>query len=383
MKCRTSGELRAYLDRELAPDQLSAVTAHLAACGRCRDALEDLSRAAGVMQQRLQQMYEETALPAGSDERALAAVRARAERRKQSGLALRLADLRWSLGQSLAPHRVAAVAGVAVLLVLAVLVGTPVGRAAADFVSQFQTQKLKVVTVEPTQVAGVGFDLAHFGTVKGLSSDAMTPIFVSSVDEASKKAGFPVRQPNSLPPGVKQPPQVAVTSPVNFSFTMDVARARAYLDSTGHMDFDLPAKFDGATITVHVPAAVLLLYGPLTEPTPLIVGQIPVVTGEVTGRVSLTEMRDLLLRLPGISPELAMQLRAIDDWTNTLPIPLPKNGGKWREVDLPGGSKGIVLTEAQAANTMTGVLWQNDGRIYGVGGAYSADDVIKMATSMQ
>ncbi len=48
-RCRSEGELLAYLDRELAPEEMDRLAAHLPECGRCREALAELAaRAARV-----------------------------------------------------------------------------------------------------------------------------------------------------------------------------------------------------------------------------------------------------------------------------------------------------------------------------------------------
>ncbi len=44
--CRSEGELRAYIDRELTPTELNAVAGHVAECDACRNALEELERRA-------------------------------------------------------------------------------------------------------------------------------------------------------------------------------------------------------------------------------------------------------------------------------------------------------------------------------------------------
>ncbi len=44
--CRSEGELRAYLDRELTPTELNSVAGHVAECGNCSKTLEELERRA-------------------------------------------------------------------------------------------------------------------------------------------------------------------------------------------------------------------------------------------------------------------------------------------------------------------------------------------------
>jgi anti-sigma-K factor RskA len=46
IQCRSEGELRAYLDRELPGLEMEAVAEHVAGCGACRDALAEMSQRA-------------------------------------------------------------------------------------------------------------------------------------------------------------------------------------------------------------------------------------------------------------------------------------------------------------------------------------------------
>jgi Putative zinc-finger len=46
-ECWPEGDLRAYLDRELAPDEMERAAAHLAECAECRGRCDALSRQAG------------------------------------------------------------------------------------------------------------------------------------------------------------------------------------------------------------------------------------------------------------------------------------------------------------------------------------------------
>ena len=46
IQCRSEGELRAYIDRELPGLEMEAVAEHVAGCGACRDALAEMSQRA-------------------------------------------------------------------------------------------------------------------------------------------------------------------------------------------------------------------------------------------------------------------------------------------------------------------------------------------------
>lgn len=278
------------------------------------------------------------------------------------------------------PRYRVALAGIAALLVLAFIGLTPQGQVAAStFLAQFRAQKLKVVTVDPREMERVVRDLSYFGSVDTSQLKSMNIAPASSIAEASQRAGFTVKQPKTLPSGIAAEPAIAVKAASTLSFTFEVARAKAYLASIGESSFNIPDKFDGAKLNLYVPSAVLLVYGH-SGSTPLVVGQAGAPSGDVSGNVTALEMRDLLLRMPGLSQETVSQLKAIEDWANTLPIPLPKDKASWREVDL-GGAKALVVGD----NTGLGgfVIWQQDGMVYGVGGPFAEQELLKVAMSLR
>ena len=64
----------------------------------------------------------------------------------------------------------------------------------------------------------------------------------------------------------------------------------------------------------------------------------------VEGNVSLAELREFLLTLPDLPPETVRQLRAIEDWRTTLPIPVPVDQIAWQPVTIAGGP-GLLLAD--------------------------------------
>ncbi len=96
-QCRSEGDLRSYLDRELPPEEAGRVLAHLAECGTCAAAVEELAaRAARVsalldelsldIQGRVAASHVGSGLPARDD----------AFQRHQPGYSPALAWRRWA-----------------------------------------------------------------------------------------------------------------------------------------------------------------------------------------------------------------------------------------------------------------------------------------------
>jgi len=90
--------------------------------------------------------------------------------------------------------------------------------------------------------------------------------------------------------------------------------------------------------------------------------------------VDLGTLEGYLLSQPGISPELAAQIRAIAEPSSTLPIPVPA-GATSSTTDL-NGHTAVVLA---AGNEGSAVIWAEHGRLFAVLGQASASDLLDVA----
>ena len=285
-----------------------------------------------------------------------------------------------------------AIGGLAATLLLMLLLGTPLGRGTASgFLAQFRGEQPDGVTLSTTQIADIEqtmSDLGHLGSVSGLDT-APEPQAVASVAEASQAVRFPVLEPDpgTLPEGISNTPtEVRVVPAHQVRFTFDLNQARAYYQSIGQSDVVLPERFDGATLVVDTPPAVLLQYR--NDDTPanppfgfgLVVGQAGTVTVRTEGGVTLEELQEFLAELPGLSPEAVRQLWDIEDWQTTLPVPIPIEGIAWERATIAGG-QGLLLND----NTGLGsaAIWQRDGRIFGIAGAMKARELQRVAESFR
>ncbi len=421
MHCPDLGAWRAWLDHDLAagsahPLDDPALANHLAACPACRETVGELRGnasvaaasiaslavdavvdAARVEQARLRVArcalvgagdvrssdaeQERTAvmLPTSAPSTPAASHATRGPRAPRGGPWLAATARRWRV----------ATGGLAAGLALTLLVGTPTGQtAAAAFLAQFRSQRFAVVTVDPAQKQGGLAQLERLGTVQG-DRPSKRAEEVASVEEASRRVGFAVKQadPATLPTSVTKTPKVAVMPSHEARFTFDQDKARAYFQSINRPDVALPDRFHGASLVVAVPAAALLTYERVDDPglaskhgPGLLIGQARELTVRVEGNVTLDELRTFLLGLPGLPPELKRQVEAIQDWRNTLPIPVPADQVNWREVTIAGG-QGLILAE----NTGLGsaAIWQRDGRVAGIAGSLKVDELQRVADGLR
>ena len=273
----------------------------------------------------------------------------------------------------------AAVAVVAVLL--GGVLATPAGRAlATELLGQFRVQKFALITVAPQDPVANFASLEQFGTLHVPEDMQEGGTEATSVAAAAEQVGFTVLQPTHLPSGLSADPQVHTMPASTVSFTVDRDKTLAYLAEQGHSDVSVPEALDDSTIHLTIAAAVLLIYGDDAGQVSLVVGQSPSPTVTVSGDATLEQFRSFLLSLPGLPADTVSQLRAIDDWTQTLPIPVPQDEAVSQHVTVDG-APGVSVQGAQTRHGV--VLWQRDGMVYGVGGSYGEQELLAVAAALQ
>ena len=276
--------------------------------------------------------------------------------------------------------RLAAAVTVVVVLLVSVL-ATPAGRAVAtELLGQFRVQKFALITVAPQDPVANFASLEQLGTLQVPEDMQEGGTQATSVAAAAEQAGFTVQQPSHLPSALSADPQVHTTPASTVSFTVDRDKALAYLAEQGHSDVNVPEALDDSTIHLTISAAVLLIYGDDAGQVSLVVGQSPSPTVTVSGGATLEQFRSFLLSVPGLPADTVGQLQAIDDWTQTLPIPVPQDASVSQHVTV-AGAPGVSVQDAQTRHGV--VLWQRDGMVYGVGGSHGEQELLAVAASLQ
>jgi hypothetical protein len=390
--CPELGEWRAWLDHEYDTPELAS---HLDQCGACQRTVQQLRDDASIASEALRGL-KPLRLPSAAD---VAMARERlAWRQQQADTATNPSGnntRRVLLPRISTPWRVAA-SGIAAAMALTLLVSfTPEGRtAAAAFLAQFRSQQVAPVEVSAqsqTEIMRTLNTLGNLGTIQmGPRSAARSVNTLPtrpaeprqvSLAEATQAVGFPLQTPDltALPAGLDRTPRVNVIPANEFRFTFDKNKAQTYLRSKGQTNVNLPDKFNGATLVVSMPSAALLEYGGNSSRQALIVGQSGEIVVDVEGGVTLDEMRDFLLDLPGLPKDTTDQLRLIRNWNQTLPIPIPVDKVNWQAATFKG-AQGLLLND----NTGVGsaAIWQSGGHLYGVAGSLKANDLKRVADSL-
>jgi hypothetical protein len=134
---------------------------------------------------------------------------------------------------------------------------------------------------------------------------------------------------------------------------------------------------------------VASIYGNLNKPTSgsdltqanlpqLIVAKssAPVATST---QVTVKQLTDYIVTMPGISPELVAAIKAIGDSGTTLPVPVPIEFGTATRVQVQGVD-GIALGDNTGVGA--GVIWIKNGVVYGVVGTIKQSDAILVANQL-
>lgn len=316
-------------------------------------------------------------------DRALARLRARVEAERIKPVTRAVTQLRpaavsgWLKGLSAA----ATVALVATLLTVSGLAET--------ILTIFEPKQIVAVPITTTDLRGASsFDT--YGTLTW--TEQPRPYDVPDVRVAAKESGMTVLVPGNLPTGVGAP-RYGVMPKTTATFTFSAEKARQAAAAQKRTPPPMPANMDGSKLFITGGPAVVAFYDDGTRPTAtsgdtrespfsgmpkLIVaqGRPPVVQSD---GVTVEQLQSYLLEQPGISPQLAAQIRAIKDPSSTLPVPIPVDMTTSKKVTVQG-VEGIFVGDSTGLGSA--VIWQKDGIVYGVAGTLTEQQVLAVANSL-
>lgn len=387
----SEGEIRAYQDHELSTGQSRRAEAHLASCPACQaKASEVLTRSQQVAGQlsRLQTVSAQTSnttLPA-----ARLRLADRIEKEKptmKSKTFLRI------------PHTAWAVIGVIAVLAIS-LTFAPVRALADSFLALFRVEQIRVIQFDP---ANLPEKLQSSSQLEYIMSNNVKvdqsgePQQVSSADEASQLAGFPLR----LPVGLEGKQNFLIQPKARLTFTVDLELVRGVLKDIERSDIQLPDNLDGAVVSMEIPTSVVAQYGDCVfdmEPAQVDPDNAPPVKPDLKDCTTLTQVPspqisapsdidlakigEAYLQVLGMSQQEAASFASSVDWTTTFVIPLPRYGADYQEVDLNGTPGTLVIENGGYADHYT-LLWVKDGVVYGLSGPGDKSAALKIAQTIQ
>ncbi|MSQ09593.1 MAG: hypothetical protein EXR52_01095 [Dehalococcoidia bacterium] len=140
------------------------------------------------------------------------------------------------------------------------------------------------------------------------------------------------------------------------AYTFDTTKMRAAIDAAGLKGVTAPAQLNNKTFRVHIAPVALAVYGPDGADS-FAFAQTKSPWLEVPDGVDMDYLRQDLLLLPGLPPELVVQIQAIKDWKHTLVLPLPP-GGQSKETNV-AGAPGLLVSDA--VGKYHAAFWQRQG----------------------
>jgi hypothetical protein len=327
--------------------------------------------------------------PKVDTERALARLRARVD-------AERIAPV--TRGAS-APRRVAVniwVRGLAAAATVA-LVATllTVSGLAETILTIFEPKQLVAVPITATDLNSA----ASFGAYGTLTwTEQPRPYDVPDIRTAARESGMTVLTPGNLPQGIGAP-RYGVMPKTTATFTFSAAKTTQAAAAMKRTPPPMPANIDGSKLFITGGPAVVAFYtdgttttgatgasgatgssgaSPFSGMPTLIVaqGKPPLVQSD---GVTVDQLQSYLLAQPGISPQLAAQIRAIKDPSSTLPVPIPVDMATSKKVTVQG-VEGIFVGDSTGLGSA--VIWQKDGIVYGVAGTLTEQQVLAVANSL-
>jgi hypothetical protein len=243
------------------------------------------------------------------------------------------------------------------------------------------------VTPVPVTVADMQSlsQLSEYGTLTWTTKPNLQ--IVMSADEAQSITGLKPPTVAKLPVGVSPNVTYAATPKAVAVFTFSKDKTAAAAERAGKELPKLPAGMEGAQLTVSVGPAVAEIFGNLKKPSSdmtradlpqmvVVKSNVPVATST---QVSVKQIEDYLLSIPGISPELAKAIKAIGDPSITLPVPVPVEYATSSKVTVQNVD-GVALGDNTGVGA--GVIWVKNGVVYGVAGTIKLSDALDIANHL-
>ena len=393
MNCPKDGILRARLDGQLTKEESWTIDRHLAVCSACRLKVATLSQDAERVRAALA-----TLAPAAEErfsDPQLAYARFQDQPQAEPRLAKyfsRVFSARWR----------PAWAGAALLAVLAACFSFAPARSWAQRVlAMLRVQKIAVVSIDTQALQGLqagsepGKMIGQFISDNIVVTMRSEPQNAADASQADQLAGFPVR----LLTARSDAPKITVQGEGGFQMTLNRERLQGILDEFGRTDLQLPSSIDGALVAVHIPKAVMAVYGQCPQPEKansqnppkasdlvgcLMLAQVPSPTVSVPPELNIQQLATLALQAAGMSEQDAQAFCETVDWTSTLVIPIPRDAGSYETTNVDG-VQGTLITLRGWSHGMPGysLLWVKGGIIYSLTGFGSAEQAVPLADSLE
>jgi hypothetical protein len=276
-------------------------------------------------------------------------------------------------------------AAASVALIATVLTVSGVAETIITLFEPKQVVAVPITTADLTGAAG----LTTYGTLTW--SSPPKPYDVPDLATAEKATGMKILVPSQLPSGVSiATARYGVMDRTTATYTFSADKTRAAASRLNRTAPPMPANIDGSKLFITGGPAVVQYFDdgsapksssgadPFASLPRLIVaqGKGPLIQSD---GVTVEQLQQYLLAQPGITPQLAAQIRAIKDPSSTLPVPIPVDMATSKNVTVQGVA-GIFVGDSTGLGSA--VIWSKDGIVYAVAGTLSESQILAVANSL-
>ena len=270
----------------------------------------------------------------------------------------------------------------------------PVRAAAREFLELFRVKRFAAVPVDPERLIALQEGKVDLKTLVGdrveVIEPSREPEVVAGPEEAAALAGVPVQLPTVLPDEAALA-EVRVGSPGHFRVRLDAAKLQSLARALGVEDAEVPPAWDGATVEVAGAPVVAMRYRRGDDDFTFFQSPAPAV--QLPEGVELAHLGAFALRMAGMSAEEARVFARTIDWRSTLLVPIPAEGGSFREVEV-GAAKGLLVTSihkpkpgpdgvAGRSRRQSVLLWSAGNTVFALSGPGDGVLVLEMAQSVR
>jgi hypothetical protein len=204
----------------------------------------------------------------------------------------------------------------------------------------------------------------------------------NTTGEASQLVGFPVRLPTYLPEDMEGVTNVITSQSHAYRVNVDLKAARGLLQSAGIPTTSLPTDLESFQVEVSVPPSALIPRGADPHFVTFIQTRNP--SFEAPPEVDpalLDELGLLGWQYLGMKPEQAQQLSKRMNWAFFLALP-PADMDSAEGVMI-NGRQAVALKTSDPSIPHRGILWEEDGILYGLYSSLPLDEMLKIASSIK
>jgi anti-sigma factor RsiW len=388
----SDGQIRAYLDKEIAEEDAQRVSAHLGTCDRCQTRLENISTQSNRVNHQLavlEPQYDESP-PSAS------IAYSQFDKKYSSKESMNMLDRIFNR-----QNRFAWIA-LGVVAILAIAFAFPQIRAiGSSFLGLFRVEQFTVLQIDPDELEDQFSSASQFEYL--LAEDVQIEEYgehqvVADAAQASDLAGFQVRLPTALEGNEK----LAVQPGAKVSYQIDLPRVQSVLNELGASDFSLPSELDGATVSMTMPVAVSAAFGECEIPEEMMADrevdpdmplpdlsqcttlmQFPSPEISAPPGLDIAGIGETLLQVLGMSPEEAAQFSRSVDWTTTLIIPIPRYGTEYQDVFVDGVEGTLIMQSIRSQFPEYLLIWVKDGIVYALAGPGETTAALEIAESLE